>query len=365
MNVEGIITHFLLIISITLFICSILQSIIRIKSKINYLMTLLFFIIAYLMLYFWMYRAGYLKYFSFLLYSDIAVTFIIGPLLYAYVKCLVGKLQKYTLKYFYRYIPGIIVFIFLLLYQPWEKTGILISDGLFPGYEKYSIVYILNILSDIYLFIYILFTIKLALEMRKKEDIEITQAIQRIFIVGSIALFAFAFFFAADFMHNNSLIFIGILISGANSVLFFFLSYRYPEIMQTISSLSRKQKKMKSYCGNPDTPDIIRKLDNLIEEKKIYLNPDLSLQSLSNLIGIESHHLSKLVHEHKKMSFREYINNYRLVEAKDLLVNDLEKSILDIAFYTGFNSKTPFNTSFKKATGFNPSEYRKNSRKIN
>ena len=58
------------------------------------------------------------------------------------------------------------------------------------------------------------------------------------------------------------------------------------------------------------------------------------------------------------MNYWTLINKYRIEEAKELLINSPEDSILKIAYTVGYNSKTTFNTTFKKIVGITPSEFR-------
>jgi AraC-like DNA-binding protein len=58
------------------------------------------------------------------------------------------------------------------------------------------------------------------------------------------------------------------------------------------------------------------------------------------------------------MDFRNFINRFRVEEAQRLLKSDPEMSILTICFEVGFNSKSTFNTAFKKISGITPRDYR-------
>jgi len=60
-------------------------------------------------------------------------------------------------------------------------------------------------------------------------------------------------------------------------------------------------------------------------------------------------------------SFWDYVNRFRVEEARDLLENNPDVSIISVCFKVGFNSKSSFNTAFKKMTGMTPTEYRSRS----
>lgn len=64
------------------------------------------------------------------------------------------------------------------------------------------------------------------------------------------------------------------------------------------------------------------------------------------------------MNERLNTNFRNYINSYRIEEAKKILINESDKNILTICYDVGFNSKSTFNTCFKKYTGKTPSEFR-------
>jgi AraC-like DNA-binding protein len=112
-----------------------------------------------------------------------------------------------------------------------------------------------------------------------------------------------------------------------------------------------------------DVAIIKSKLNELMEQQKPFLDSELNLIKLSKLINITPHHLSYVINAGFSENFFRFINTYRVEKAKELLVNaDMNKlSMLGIAFESGFNSKTSFNTTFKKITGMTPSDFKKRS----
>lgn len=99
------------------------------------------------------------------------------------------------------------------------------------------------------------------------------------------------------------------------------------------------------------------KLVQAMEVEKIYLNPNLKLAILAAHIPITPHRLSQLINQSYGQNFSDFINTYRIQEAQQLL-RETDEKILSIAFQTGFNSLSVFNTAFKKMTGMTPSAYR-------
>jgi AraC-like DNA-binding protein len=98
-----------------------------------------------------------------------------------------------------------------------------------------------------------------------------------------------------------------------------------------------------------------------VTEEKPYLNPELSLKLLADLIDIHPNQLSWLLNESIGKNFNDFINHYR-VEAFKSLSNDPKNShitLMGLAYDSGFNSKTVFNTYFKKETGLTPKQFLK------
>jgi AraC-like DNA-binding protein len=108
---------------------------------------------------------------------------------------------------------------------------------------------------------------------------------------------------------------------------------------------------------------MISQLDHLMMTRKPYVNTSLKLKDLSEMLKISERNLSQLINEHKQQNFSDYVNTYRVKYAMKLLTEPSlkEKTILWVLFEAGFNSKSSFNTIFKKVTGCTPAEYRKNN----
>jgi AraC-like DNA-binding protein len=94
-------------------------------------------------------------------------------------------------------------------------------------------------------------------------------------------------------------------------------------------------------------------------EVKPYLNPKISLQEVSTVLDINPNRLSQAINEKTGLNFKDYINSYRVEEAKLLLSSpEFQKLTIEaIAEKAGFYSKSPFYTAFKKHTGMTPKEF--------
>lgn len=103
----------------------------------------------------------------------------------------------------------------------------------------------------------------------------------------------------------------------------------------------------------------IRQLETLMDHERPYLKNDLRIKDLASKLGVSTHHLSQLLNEHYHCSFFDYINRFRVNEAKRIIVAQPKRNLLKIAFEAGFNNKTSFVNAFKKFEQKTPSTFRK------
>lgn len=133
----------------------------------------------------------------------------------------------------------------------------------------------------------------------------------------------------------------------------------------------QEQKSIRNFSNNRSTVikfevensknENVEAFENYIKIEKNYQNPDLSLELVADELGINKSYLSRVINNELEKSFTDYVNEMRVEEAKIYLTNpDFKKyTLLAIGMEAGFNSKSVFNSSFKKFTGMTPSEFRK------
>ncbi|WP_282056301.1 helix-turn-helix domain-containing protein [Maribacter luteus] len=119
----------------------------------------------------------------------------------------------------------------------------------------------------------------------------------------------------------------------------------------------------KSEAPSPFTAEQLKCYAEAIEvtmkEDKLFTDPDLSLKQLAGDIDLHPNKLSWLLNNHMGKNFNDFINQYRIKEFQKLAVAPQNKNItlLGLAYDSGFNSKTVFNTFFKKETGMTPKQW--------
>jgi AraC-like DNA-binding protein len=140
-----------------------------------------------------------------------------------------------------------------------------------------------------------------------------------------------------------------------------YLSLRQQEIFVGDAGLRSLPKYRKSGLPADMADNYLRKIRAFMENQKPYTQNDLTLNDLAGHLSMPTHHLSQIINERLKQNFFDFINNYRVEEAKKRLrdpsCNHL--TILAIAYDVGFSSKSVFNSAFKKHASMTPSQFKK------
>ena len=132
-----------------------------------------------------------------------------------------------------------------------------------------------------------------------------------------------------------------------------------------VDGVEEKQKYEKNRLDDEIAAAYAKEAADLMESKKLYRNPDLTLPMMAKKLGLTTNILSQVLNGYCGQSFYNFVNTYRISEAISMM-NDPKyenESIIRILTEAGFKSKSSFNTLFKKQTGLTPSEFRQNLKK--
>ncbi len=107
-------------------------------------------------------------------------------------------------------------------------------------------------------------------------------------------------------------------------------------------------------------PALTRRIEKHMQAEKPYLKHLLNLEQLANQLQMHPRALSVTIKHHFQTNFYEFVNSYRINEAKQMLSDPAQKSktMIEISGECGFNSKATYNTFFKKLVGSTPTQYR-------
>lgn len=321
-------------------------------------------------------------------YIFFLVLLSVNPLFYLFIKSILTEHFKFKLKYLFHFLPSLLFFIlsiFIIYYLPKYIFIRLVENNLIKN--DYNNIYLI-ILTNIYWIvqygiynIQLLFYSILIFIMLRKYMLEISKnysnaekmkvkwiyvliiinLLFNIWDIASIYIHVFQKFPDMYYLMN----FLYITLFGINALKHQLLLTKNDKIhilqsVELLDDIQDKDDNEQSFKIVKER-ELIGKLEYLMNREQLFLNPDLKLNDISQKLKIHRNVISKVINQHWKVNFFQWVNNYRLEKAKELLsshdFNHL--SIEGIAKTVGFNSKSVFNPLFKKKYGITPSDFRK------
>jgi len=293
--------------------------------------------------------------------------FLAGPLLYLYLRESISKGKTFETKDSLHFVPFAVFLIYLLPYylqSSKSKLDVLsseyVADSLGQWYYVRSAIFIVQFL--VYLVLIILTIIHFSHSEKKESQPDPATLVElRFFVIASAVLWIGAVLrYALDSTGRTNL-----LIPLGASTLVYGMGYLKmtrpkPLLLPDEGERPSAKKYEKSTLTSERAERYVNKLVQCMQDEKPFTDGDLNLQSLAATLSIPPHHLSQIINERLGQTFADFINSYRIEEAKQRLLDPAfsHLSLLGIAMEVGFNSKSSFNSVFKKHTNMTPSEFR-------
>ncbi len=281
--------------------------------------------------------------------------FLYGPLLYLYSKDITFSDFKFKLKDTIHFLPFILILTTSAFLE--ERIPQVI---LYMAYAIHILSYILACFWQLKMYRKVLMDNYSKLESLNVKWLKWTLILFSLIVIvdgiqiGSILVFQ-------KLLRLEIIVFILIL---AVINLLYFSGFNQPKVKRfnteelelSISIKSRKRRNTSLI----ENKTLINRLEKYLAETESYKNPNITIGLLSEEIDIPKRTLSELINDHYDKNFVDFINTYRIKEAKVMLMNmvDPNLTILEVMYEVGFNSKSSFNSTFKKKTNLTPSEFK-------
>jgi len=287
-----------------------------------------------------------------------------GPLWYLYVKCLLTNYQP-SRKTLLHTIPAIICFLLAIpFYLESTEFKLAYKETHIHGWTNIS-VYIANNIAGFSCIIYsAMSSFFLLSTIKRKTHVAFDKStIQLLLLITSTSLLA-ALLRLFGFLLNSQMLSLTIpaTIISFGFALLYCLSQRKPSVVG-LNFIEKKKPKSINCAKELHKSDasLINCYQQLIREQQLYLNPSITIAQLAKKLRIQPHRLSELINNTTNSNFKYFINSFRVEHAKKLLIENPSLSIIDIAYASGFNSKSVFYNSFTKTTTLTPSDFRKDN----
>lgn len=296
---------------------------------------------------------------------------VLGPLVFFYFRAIAKAKKRLTKQDVLHFVPFVIFVIVLPLLLGDTLNQRQIDYGMLSVFDHrqkiiapteylYSYVFMGQFLSfATYLMFSLLLIRKYSIQIRQ-EYAQINTKVKwlRLFILSFILMFIFTaiflFLLLKTDIYRRHMDYLYVIPVG---LLFYAIGYFLVD--ENWAPLEEKRPKYaNSTFDQKKRLDYVKKLETLIKEESLYLNPNIRLRDLAKRMDMSSHHLSQLLNQHYNASFFDFINKYRVENAKELIKNHPERILIHIAFDSGFNNKTSFVNSFKKFEQTTPSRFK-------
>ncbi|MCX6267422.1 MAG: helix-turn-helix transcriptional regulator [Bacteroidetes bacterium] len=285
-------------------------------------------------------------------------SFLIGPLIYFYVRSFLKKMDVFDYRLSVHFLPFAGAVIFLLVYYR-NLNQFIIWDSMIDLNDTILIL----IHNLIYIILSLLSMKTTTITLRgfyKSILISSHNRWLQILLVGFIIIWIVNLNSFAVFMILRKPGWCAYTVSIYALAAFLFINtimfclLLKPDIYYVIA----KYKNTK--LTEPDRSAYLQKLNFHMETYKPFLNPEITLESLASEISISPRILSQIINETFKKNFKGYILEYRIRESMQILADSKYRNltILEILYQVGFNSKSAFNNQFKLFTNLTPIEYR-------
>jgi len=356
-------TLFISIISVGLFLSSVFIFVQNRRSKSIIKIQFSVFILLFSLIHFILFLIGdpysiipaAIENISSLMFSVVIIS--IPPAIYNYVILNIDKKNIIDLKIFRISYVLTSINIISFIYFSAKPTA---DDFLYEVIE--NVMNYSNFISFIFIFpgitVYYFYKIIMAIKKsnpyKKQSILELIQHYQFI----SIGYFVFICFYLSSKYIDST-----ILLITYRVITILYISILFILISKYVRKKSRFSKEIieESHNTQKNYQEISDKIYKLILEEKPYLDPKITIYQLAKMIDTNEKYLSNYLNEIHHLNFYNYINQFRIEHAKELLVDPIHDhyTIETIANLSGFHSKSSFNSAFKKETGLTPSEYKK------
>lgn len=305
--------------------------------------------------------------------GDLNALISFPPFIYLYAKYSVQEVKAFEMKDLWHFFPALLSIIILMFVADWP------SKGFAFGYQLLNTkVWFRNVLGIYLIFslwIYLYRSYILVKDYRRRiVDLFSYHSEKNNYIWLQVVIVTFAVMLNLTIvfgaLNEHSILQIDVnAITKSGIVLFVyavsFWGYRQNQLIIQQKDVKSKAPKESSYSKTGLKKDDIQlgleKLIKAMEETEIWKNSELSVADLSYETKLPKHYITQLLNDNLKKNFYTFVNEYRCQRAMQMLRSEEYSNwtILGISFECGFNSKSAFNSFFKKHTGTTPSAYQK------
>ncbi|MEA3443233.1 MAG: helix-turn-helix domain-containing protein [Bacteroidota bacterium] len=317
------------------------------------------------------------------------IPFTFGPFVYIYAKMLILAKPIFRVRYFFHFLPFILAVLLFLIFASKEVILAEVKTS-FLGFESslYHYIYSLLIIGSIMFYVVqVLYLIRVHEKNVYDYYSNESHKTNLRWLNTTSMIFAMAYLLAVTshlfnfFLNLKNPVFqpdifpiIGLTLF-AYTISFFGFNQEAIFMSQSFIRLQRRKDRLadagndeikthiryeRSGLKDDEAQTYIENIKAFMENEKPYLNGSFNIEIMSHRLNIPKHFITQVLNELMKKNFYTFVNEYRIEEVKRRMADKKNENLtlLALAYDSGFNSKSSFNTIFKKLIGKTPSEYK-------
>lgn len=302
--------------------------------------------------------------FPWVFYSTEFTFFLWGPAIYFFFMSSVDKEHVFEKRDYWHLIPAVLHFVFLCVtfhFYSNSTKSLLLKEGVMSPAEDF----IIHFLKNGSLLVYLFLSTKLFRQSNIESDIKKRWLVFFLTVFWVVAFIQIFHFVDLETRIYNTIIY------NTTTIVWFSVAIMtlYKALRDPFFFTNEKEQKPELKVERKDQlqlvdeeyENILNRLNEDLIKNEGFVNPDLNLKVLSNEIGFPPKKVSFVINDHFKQSISDFINSFRVEKAKKILndSDEVDRTIIEIAYEVGFNSKATFNRAFAKFTGVSPTEFKK------
>ena len=293
------------------------------------------------------------------------LAFIMGPLLLFYAQAVTSGSFSFKRKHALHFIPFVAYAAYTVPF--YLQSAAYKRQFLIENFAAVSPEWYLNAsLIITYGFLYHVLALGVLLRHLQQHNVAVRSSVRGSFMSLWLVLFAVfssdaAQFFRLFYHYQWDVNYVGPFLNMAFLYAFTFIGLKESGLFAG----GKQPRAQGRYAGSTLLPDraehYLGQLQYVMGTEKPFLDSRLTLQRLADRLSILNRHLSQIINEQLDQNFHDFVNGYRVEEAKKMLLdpNNRHWTIEAIAQEAGFSSRTAFYTAFKKHVGMTPSQFKK------
>lgn len=296
------------------------------------------------------------------------VTLSFPPFLYLYSKYLIVDNSRFLKKDLLHFIPFLSISLISIILLSYSDLGVEFNTR--EELDWFVILFGVTFLATF--LAYGTFTIMLVNKYQSLKDeyyshrnVNISMKWIRILVIVFYSYYTLAILLGIINLYHPLKFQTSYILFPSYTFLIYFISFKGYKQIKLFSNPSIEIKPEESYkksgLKNEEKEKYAQVILDLMEKERPWLSPEVTVNDIFIRTKIPQHYITQVLNEVLKKNFYTLVNEYRTEEVKRLMGLPQYKNwtIVSIAYEAGFNSKSSFNTFFKKHTGVTPSEYRK------